>query len=236
MGGQPWTVEEVEKLKELYPKAPIEELLKAFPNRSYNAIQLKAERLGLKRDIGKKIVLNKPKLAYVLGVLMGDGSVYVHKRGYRIELHVRDEEFARSFAEALKALGLNPWIGGPYEPHSGKKPEYKVVAYSKDLAMSYQQMQHLERLKEFLSDNTLFINFLRGFYESEGCLYKPTSYRRLLIYNNNADLLQYICERLQDFGIKASIREYRKGEWCLEIWKKKDIAKFLRLVKPVIKR
>ena len=45
-----WTREEVERLKILYASdKPFEEIVKAFPGRSPNAIRLKASRLGLKR-------------------------------------------------------------------------------------------------------------------------------------------------------------------------------------------
>jgi len=45
-----WTREEVERLKTLYASdKPFEEIVKAFPGRSPNAIRLKASRLGLKR-------------------------------------------------------------------------------------------------------------------------------------------------------------------------------------------
>jgi len=55
-----------------------------------------------------------PILAYVLGVLKGDGSVIIrrtaHGTEYRIQLSVVDEPFANSFCEALKQLGMRPKI------------------------------------------------------------------------------------------------------------------------------
>jgi len=44
-----WTLEEEEKLKKLYPYASKEELLEAFPKRSFTAITRKAQVLGMKR-------------------------------------------------------------------------------------------------------------------------------------------------------------------------------------------
>ena len=45
-----WTEDEVGKLRSIYPSdRAFEEIVKAFPNRTPNAIRLKASRLGLKR-------------------------------------------------------------------------------------------------------------------------------------------------------------------------------------------
>lgn len=52
------------------------------------------------------------KLAYVIGVMFGDGSVSFRKSGrsykYRIRLKVVDREFAEEFKRCLEALGLKP--------------------------------------------------------------------------------------------------------------------------------
>ena len=61
-----WTREEIERLKALYASdIPFEEIVKAFPGRSPNAIRLKASRLGLRR-------LHPPAEARSLIVQEGD--------------------------------------------------------------------------------------------------------------------------------------------------------------------
>ena len=45
-----WTENEIERLKWLYPSdRPFEEIVEAFPERTSNAIRIKASRLGLRR-------------------------------------------------------------------------------------------------------------------------------------------------------------------------------------------
>jgi len=45
-----WTREEIGRLKRLYPsERSFEEIVKAFPHRTSNAVRLKASRLGLRR-------------------------------------------------------------------------------------------------------------------------------------------------------------------------------------------
>jgi len=50
-----WAKEEIEKLKELYPVTPNEELLKEFPNRKKKAIGGMARKLGLKKKECKRV-------------------------------------------------------------------------------------------------------------------------------------------------------------------------------------
>jgi len=53
--GKLWTTKEIEKLKELYPTASNEELLKEFPNRTKETIGSIASNLGLRKKECKKI-------------------------------------------------------------------------------------------------------------------------------------------------------------------------------------
>ncbi|MEC9441012.1 MAG: hypothetical protein VYE40_07935 [Myxococcota bacterium] len=48
--GAPWSPDEVETLKTLYPSAPWEDLLEALPGRSPGAIGCKAKDLKIKRE------------------------------------------------------------------------------------------------------------------------------------------------------------------------------------------
>jgi len=79
----------------------------------------------------KKIHANPgPAQAYILGVLFGDGYVFVQhkpssgKRSYQTGLHVKDKAFADEFAKALRKIGLNPWI------YTDRKGFYYVHATS----------------------------------------------------------------------------------------------------------
>jgi hypothetical protein len=50
--GMPWTDKEINRLKLLYESVSLfDEVTKAFPHRTSNAIRLKASRLGLRRPI-----------------------------------------------------------------------------------------------------------------------------------------------------------------------------------------
>ena len=51
-----WTKEQEELMKENYPYSTTEELLTIFPERTAKSIKAKAERMGLEKIIGKKMV------------------------------------------------------------------------------------------------------------------------------------------------------------------------------------
>lgn len=76
-----WTKSEEELLQEMwFNNMLVGEITKYFPNRSYQAIVLKANRLGLQRDVHPRSVLDFAKIdtvikAYLLGFIAADGFV-----------------------------------------------------------------------------------------------------------------------------------------------------------------
>mgnify|MGYP005831152953 CR=1 FL=1 len=65
-----WTEEEVNRLRRFYTSSDaFGEILKAFPNRTENAIRIKASRLGLKRP---DIFYGSPNPSILLGIKKGD--------------------------------------------------------------------------------------------------------------------------------------------------------------------
>ena len=144
------------------------------------------------------------ELAYVLGVLHGDGSVYIDKYGrYRIRLGVKDLKFAEAFSRAMARLfGKNV-----KKPHWNKSNNvWVVVYYSKAFYVWYKQ-QNLDTLKPYIEySRETVANFLRGLYDSDGghYIYKRR-YSHIHLSNNDKDLLRYVQHLLEKyFGINAT--------------------------------
>ena len=142
------------------------------------------------------------ELAYVLGVLHGDGSICVNNHRYKIRLKVKDLQFADIFSIAM-AKTLNKKYSTPrwYEP----KNIWRVVYHSKAFYMWFKE-QTLETLKPFIEHNKeTVVNFLRGLYDSEGNHYKcKKKYSQIRLYNNDTELLEYVQHLLRKyFGIVA---------------------------------
>ena len=183
------------------------------------------------------------ELAYVIGVMLGDGSLKRHSRDYDIKLNTIDIEFAETFSNMLAKL-LNRKVLRP--KYIGRKRGRNYgweIAYSSKAFYTWFKRQSLETLKKYIEyDKDTVKYFLRGLYDSEGSNYKC---RRISLCNSDLDLLQYTQYLLKRyFGIRAigpyiqkragSImirngRRYRRkvDVYILEICRKRDVQAFL---------
>jgi len=175
-------------------------------------------------------------LAYVLGVLYGDGSVWLSKGGGgRIQLNTRDLSFALSFKKSLEKLGFHPVLG---VFKSGKnKGMYYVVGSSKVFAEWFKSLT-LEKVKSIIEKYKK--HFIRGFYESEGSIkfivdkQYGCKYLDISISNKKIELLTLVSEFLNELSIQHKI--YRcKNIYDLKISRQKMVNKFLSEIRPVIK-
>ena len=176
---------------------------------------------------------NKADLAYILGVMYGDGSLVFNPKtyGYILKLACKDEAFAKSFADALRRMGISPYVW-----HSKKSGIWEVRAINKKLWMlvkSAKDDESLKLLRELIRDHE--IEFVRGFYESEGKS-KVTAF-----VNTNRNLLEFVSQILEKHGFKTTISSIktsgnRKPLYVLYVLGgKSSRRRFLALVNPCIK-
>lgn len=190
-----------------------------------------------------------PTLAYLLGVIKGDGSVSIHRsassqrsRAYKITLgNVEHREFAESFKQALEHIGIKTRIY-EYDQH------WYVDACSKRFA-TWCETLTLGEIEGMLKDETLAKEFIRGFYESEGGFAKIWKKvhgygfwdHRVNISNTDRKLIDLASTLLQKFGFHHRVYSYtpkkkgRKTSHRLWIWGKANTRRFIDLFSPVIK-
>lgn len=194
------------------------------------------------------------ELAYVLGVLYGDGTVSrcrsvnkkLKKTDYRyvIQLAVVDRKFAEEFLIALTRIGLRPKMyilrRSEEERKKGHRDRWLVVAQSKKFYNWFKELTlaDLEKIVEGYEEH-----FIRGFYESEGCLDKCFGKKRIRITNTNKNLIMMACKMLVKLGFKPAIytQEYksqkkRKTAYTLHLYGDRVVDRFLELVRPCIKK
>lgn len=241
-------------------KTPMrKELEKLYKN---SGIKRAAETLGVNRVTVwrwvKKfgIELNTPiknlnlnpsaELAYILGVLKGDGYIRCDtKKHYKyfVELRVISEEFARSFASSLRKIGLTPVLRR-YPPSIGswgKNPIYSTKAYSKKFVEWYKNLS-LEGIQKIAGENKeLVAAFVRGFYESEGSYYvSKKGFPVIYISNTDLPLLLLVKDFISSLGYslnlnkKASLTSSGKCIYCLQK-KSKSVPELIATIKPCIK-
>lgn len=255
-----WSENECKMLEEQYLSLSKRELIGLFPQRSWIAIRYKAQRMDLFRPMGGPPLepnLKDNIMPYVLGTLMGDGSVcsFVGKRYeqhrvnkkmrlYPVSLQCRDKPFAMEFCNALEIIGLHPKLYGPYLRKakllpSGRicmpKPIYMTRAYSKRLYEWYQQFNPktnpdwLRNLESYLDTPEKIRLFIKGFYESEGSVFNKKNTWRITFYNKNNILLKMIKRLLEKMNFMP--REVKINYFYICSGSKQ----FLEWIQPVIK-
>jgi len=138
-----------------------------------------------------------PELAYVIGVMMGDASMSVNKNhNYMIKLRVIDKEFAEEFSRCLSViLGRTPPRVKWQERTRSWQTELSSLLLQNFLR---QDLKALSPTIEHCADCKGA--FLRGFFDSEGSVYKRT----LTGSNENLELLRLVCGLLQSLGIETT--------------------------------
>lgn len=196
-------------------------------------------------------------LAYVLGVYYGDGTIEdIGQHGKRIMLFSVTPEFNACFEKSLRSIGLNPFrdfLDRAPKPICGKKVNklkrvYRTVCYSTKLyelieRLGFKKNVDVEGLQRLIfSERGYIINFLRGFYESDGSYSRCGRGRQLYIGVTNKKLIQFAkyCTSLLGFKFRLNEEDRSKKGYktlyriCLTRYA--EVTKFLETINPCIKR
>jgi intein-encoded DNA endonuclease-like protein len=158
------------------------------------------------RRIPSLELLKPPEeLAYVIGVVLGDGYPKMKRRvrkGYNdviIRLEAKDKEFVEEFARChAKVLGRRQ-IRPRFRDDVGK---YVVEVRSRKLYELLKKPVDLDRLKKYVEHcERCVAAFLRGFADSEGSV-NIRGY--IFILNTDLRLLTYIMDLLRRFNIEST--------------------------------
>lgn len=167
-------------------------------------------------------------LAYILGIMVGDGYKAKHGYHHTIDLITKDKEIAESFRKALSKIGINSWIGWKHTLYKGEvRHYYRVGANSKTL---YTWLNDVN-IQEFALSSPE--SFLRGLYEAEGNLNK--SIPRISMCNELIITLAKRC--LEGLGFKCStyIHPWNKSFTVHVLGGKAALHRFISTVKPCVK-
>lgn len=169
------------------------------------------------KNINQPNVNSSPELAYLIGVVKGDGFITTNGNGrrktYRIGLNVINKEFIQYFRDVLSSIinSKKPY-SICYSKTTGKNGCYKVMGYSK-------------RLYEFLNNeiqidiviNKYPSNFIKGFFDSEGSI----DQKRIRLWNSSIYLLNKVRKALDSLNIKHTLilnkNRCKDGVHCIYI-------------------
>lgn len=171
-------------------------------------------------------------IAYICGVLDGDGSVDRGNVSPRLRLDVTDKAFALRFLNVLRSLGLSPYLN-----HYTRR--YKNLNYS--MFQKYDFVVHYYIVRATCSEslikklkNALLVtveekkSYLIGFYDSEGSFDEKNGVR---FTNTSYYLLTKIWGILKSLGIEITgMYKSRGNTYHLCVGKKRDRQKLLNLM------
>ncbi|MEM2083352.1 MAG: LAGLIDADG family homing endonuclease [Nitrososphaerota archaeon] len=153
---------------------------------------------------------SSPELSYVIGTILGDGSIYFSGEDYRLELSVKDKEFAEEFGKCLaKILRKNK----PYKPRWSEKGKRWTVEVRSILLYKFLS-RSLEELKMYIEHSrNCASTFLRALFDGEACSHVNAKRHRreLKLCNTNIELLNYAKYLLKRyFNINATGPHFNK--------------------------
>ncbi len=153
--------------------------------------------------------------AYLLGLIKGDGGLYVLRyRGgrteYRVVITQRSSDFVKRVVELMEGLVRDLGIKAKVQVIRGRT-RYEIRVSSKAL---YQYFAGLSAGVESLSGDCR-LAFIKGLYEAEG----DKSGRRVRLWNKDQKLLELVCRWLGELGIGCVIYldDKRRGVYVLEV-------------------
>lgn len=184
----------------------------------------------------------KKEMSYILGVLVGDGTCYSNsnKKIYSTTLRVTDKEFSDSFKKACMDIGIKTSYYLIKYKNPRHKDSHQTSFYSRIFCEWYKQLSICD-IKDYIKGNEL--EFLRGFYESEGSIFvkKQPNKMFLTITNTNIQLIDLCKEIIDSMGMSSKVYKYKvknrnhKPIYVITIYVSKDIKTFLENVNPCIK-
>jgi len=161
-------------------------------------------------DFVIKVNLSPSKeLAYIIGVMLGDGSLSNNS----VNFVSVDLIFAESFYNTLKNIGFNSGIS-KMPLKKNRKQTYHVWGSSKQFADWYKKLS-LNDIYNFVSQKKeIELEFVRGFYESEGCHDRNNV---LSMSNSDKELLEIISKILMKYNISLNLngpyKDKRHSHW-----------------------
>lgn len=177
---------------------------------------VKPKRLRKTKFLPKESKKLGPELAYILGVIQGDGCLCKSKRhslrgecfDYILVLGVTDKDFADYFSKQLEKWSSFKTYKYKY-PQRGKgtKDIYGIRLRSKDV-FEFLSNFDLDILLE--SDEQIKSMFLKGLFDSEGSVSKTKKSRTIRIGMCNIKIIKLAKNLIESLGIKCGKIHVRK--------------------------
>lgn len=207
-------------------------------------IRTKASTIGLSKkkykfDDKYFEKINTEDKAYWLGFIYADGFIFRGGRNYEVGIQLKDTEYKHleKFNSDIKGnfkISYRTMPESNYGKYTFKERAIcKIRIYSKKMYNDLENqgvLQNKTDKEEFpIVDDSLFIHFLRGFFDGDGHIYyKDNKNKSLGITNPNIKILEYIKNKLkEDYNISANIYKEKDKKYRFYVTKTDDYFKLL---------
>ncbi|GAH24903.1 unnamed protein product, partial [marine sediment metagenome] len=189
-----------------------------------------------------------PELRYLIGVVVGDGSITKIGSDYAIRLSAKDEEFVVKFAKTLAIVNRRDSC---YPIWRNKRGLLVTTGRSKELYYFIKNVEYYEVIQTYPHE------FIEGFFDSEGSVSKTKKWNswHITLSNTKLNLIELTQWMLDNIGIEARIyldkkkgQKVAKTKWSndkdyyknFDVYKLQVLAKdnhtFARAIHPAIVR
>lgn len=196
--------------------------------------------------------LNPSKeLAYITGLLLGDGSFRYQKSKYRTSYVIiyatKDKELMDFFLDNFEKWSKHrpkkvSVIKGGYKVFPGGNYSY----YNKVYVVQIGFKKAWEVLKKFKDNPLICLQFfqknlqswlLKGLWDAEGCIgLSKAKYLRIHFSNSDPNIIKLYTEMLKNFNFEYSIYKIKNG-FNIDVLKSKEKVRFIKLINGItIKR
>lgn len=196
-------------------------------------IRTRSEAFLLNHPTRKKFKpIFNDSLAYIIGVILGDGNI----RRYLVRLRTKTLPFNKVFEQALKKIGINSKT-----VYVSPRKQWNTYICSVEFATWLKNLT-LQKVEKIVTRSKKNVTaFIRGFYESEGSAKKWYNAVHIIISNSNKKLIKLLNNLVNNLGFKTStLKDFDKRRdsymyrLCI-LGGSQEKLKFLNLIKPCIK-
>jgi hypothetical protein len=240
-----WTTTEVDALKAMYETSPKKVLISTFPNRSYDAIKLQAEKFHLQKKINERIkgdlsVLlgNTNEAYYWMGFLYADGYFNHDTNRVKLTLNEKDRNHLEKFARYISCENVcdYTWSGDRKVSEVRVMDRFVFPRIVEKFLLKPKKTYNPPDNLLFLDTDEKFVAFFVGFIDADGYIKKESRPKKgngititIKVHSSWKRILQEMSDRIHGLSNAISTKAIiNKSGYAKVAISKKSVVMFLR--------
>ncbi len=152
--------------------------------------------------------------AYMLGVLLGDGHIFISPNSTSIIVTDESEERLQTYREVFaRGFGVQGIINHRPGIHNRQRIYFNRAPLARELAANFPMLKQRSRHRYieasiYREPAEIRAAFLRGLFDAEGTI----AHHAVMFYSASHQLVTQVKHLLSYWGIRARIHDYEQGE------------------------